>query len=148
MTSIKHKLQRTKKGYCDYDLYNIDGWFINIFPKMLGEFAERTCGYPCNEEELKKEVSKMSTIWVQNQQSIIDKILKKYDKEFDRNNTMCCWLLIILRMKYCFEMCDEWNNHYEPYWENRQYEELNKEVEKYKAEAFYLFEKYFFALWW
>lgn len=145
---IKFKFQRAKKGYCDYDLWSIYDWFMDTFPKMLEEFAECTNGCPTNGEELKKEVSKMPKMWVEKQRPIINKILKKYDEEFDLNDDMCCWLLIILRMKHCFEMCNDFNEYYEKHWENALYEELDKEINKHKKEAFRLFEKYFFALWW
>ena len=145
---IKYKFQRAKKGYCDKDLYSIDGWFTTTFPKMLNEFAECTCGCPCNEDEILKDVADMPNIWIIFQEPIINKILKKYDMKFNLNESMCCWLLIILRIKYCFEMCDECNERYKEYWDKKEYEEINNEIEKYKKEGFYLFEKYFFNLWW
>lgn len=148
LRKIKFKIQRAKKGYCDYDLYSIDEWFINIFPKMLNEFIECTCGCPCYEKELKEEVSKMPKMWVEQQRATINKLLKRFDAEFNLNDGMCCWLLILLRMKHCFELCDEWNNIYEPYWKSKQYQEKNKRINDYKKEAFYLFEKYFYSLWW
>lgn len=145
---IKFKFQRAKKGYCDYDLYSIDLWFINIFPKMLNEFIGCTCGHPCNEEELKEEVSKMSELWVEEQRTTINELLKRFDAEFDLNDGFCCWLLILLRMKHCFELCDEFNNIYETYNINKLYKEKDARLNIYKKEAFYLFEKYFYSLWW
>lgn len=145
---IKFKIQKAKKGYCDYDLYSIDLWFINIFPKMLEEFINCTCGCPCNEKDLTIEVVGFPNIWKEQQRPLINKILKKYDEEYNLNDSMCCWLLILLRMKYCFEMCDEWNKEYDKCWDKNEYEFLNKTINKHKQEAFYLFEKYFFDLWW
>lgn len=145
---IKFKIQKAKKGFCDYDLYSIDLWFINIFPKMLEEFINCTCGCPCNEKDLTIEVVNFPNMWKEQQRPLINKILKKYDEEYDLNDSMCCWLLILLRMKYCFEMCDEWNKEYDKYWDKNEYEILNKTINKHKQEAFYLFEKYFFDLWW
>lgn len=145
---IKYKFQRAKKGYCDEDLYSIHDWFIDIFPKMLGEFAECTYGYPCNEEKLKQEALKLPANWIEQQIPIIDNIVKEYDCEFDLYDSFCCWLLIILRMKYCFERCDEWHKDYEKMWERGFYEILNNKVEEHKKEACYLFEKWFFDLWW
>ena len=145
---IKVKIQKAKKGFCDYDLYSIDLWFINIFPKMLEEFINCTCGCPCNEKDLTIEVVGFPNIWKEQQRPLINKILKKYDEEYDLNDSMCCWLLILLRMKYCFEMCDEWNKEYDKCWDKNEYEILNKTINKHKQEAFYLFEKYFFDLWW
>lgn len=146
--NIKFIFQRAKKGYCDQDLFNIDAWFIKIFPQMLGEYAEFTIGCPASEEELIKEVKKMSKNWVLEQEDIINKYLNKYDSKFDIKNSCCCWILIILRMKKCFEMCDEGNSYYDLYRVTNDYEGLNEALEKNKKEAFYLFEKWFYALWW
>ena len=145
---MKYIFQKAKKGFCDEDLFSIHDWFIENFPKMLEEFAECTCGYPCDEEELKEEVNKFPGIWKLKQKPIIDKILKNYDSEFNLKDGMCCWILIILRMKYCFEKCSEWHEEYECFWKMKQYEYINNCVENYKKEGFYLFEKYFFNLWW
>ena len=146
--NIKYAFQRTKKGYCDQDLFSIDAWFIELFPKMLGEFAEFTIGCPGNEEELIKEVKKFPKNWVEEQEDTINNYLNKYDSKFDIKCSCCCWILIILRMKHCFEMCDEWNERYEEYWDKKEYEKISNEIEKYKKEAFYLFEKWFYNLWW
>lgn len=145
---IKFTMQRATKGFCDEDLYSIDYWLINIFPKMLGEFSECTCSYPNNAEQLKEEVSKMPKYWLELQKPIINKIGKKYDCEYNLTEPMRCWLLIILRLKYCFKMCNEWNKKYDYYRENKEYEFINDKVNENKKEAFYLFEKYFFDLWW
>ena len=32
---IKWALQRVKRGYSDYDVYDVDMWFLNIMPRML-----------------------------------------------------------------------------------------------------------------
>ena len=37
---IKWSHQRIWKGYCDYDLFSIDGWFMKIMPQMLKVFRE------------------------------------------------------------------------------------------------------------
>lgn len=149
-----YRKQRAKKGYCDEDLYSIFNWFIKIFPKMLGEFAECTFGYPCKKSEMIAEVDKMPCDWIIEQQEIIEKNYKKNKRtieKIDVKDSMTCWLLIILRMKYCFEHCDEWHEDYEKYNESKNEENWSKQyelMEKYKKEGFYLLEKYFFTLWW
>lgn len=145
---IKFTMQRATKGYCDEDLFSIYDWFMKIFPKMLSEFAECTCGYHGNIEELKQEISTTPDEWLESQKPFINKIGQKYDCKYNLDDPMCCWLLIILRMKECFELCDEWSPFYESYWDSKEYDAMNKMLEENKKEAFYLFEKYFFALWW
>lgn len=143
-SDIKYWFQRGKQGYCNEDLYSIDAWFIRIFPKMLDNFFERTIGVPMCKEELIKDVANMPKMFVEDKRYIITKKFEGYAEQFDTNDTYTCWLLIILRMKKCFELCDEWNSYYEIF----DYEEKSKEIEKYKKEAFYLLEKYFYNLWW
>ena len=43
---IRRCHQRIWKGYCDYDLFEIDSWFLGIMPAMLEEFRNTTHGYP------------------------------------------------------------------------------------------------------
>lgn len=37
---IKWSIQRVKKGYCDWDVGDINCWFFNVFPDMLNEFGK------------------------------------------------------------------------------------------------------------
>ena len=37
---IKWFLQRGKNGFCDYDTYDIDYWFLKIMPKLLQRYIE------------------------------------------------------------------------------------------------------------
>lgn len=43
---IKWSHQRIWKGYCDYDLFSIDHWFMKIMPQMLKVFKETRHGSP------------------------------------------------------------------------------------------------------
>lgn len=47
--NIKWSCQRIRKGYCDYDLYAIDEWFLKIMPEMLREFKEIRTSSPVGE---------------------------------------------------------------------------------------------------
>lgn len=38
--------QRATKGYCYRDLWNIDLWFIDVFPRMLKDFKDTSISYP------------------------------------------------------------------------------------------------------
>ena len=48
---FKYAHQRAVKGYCDYDLFSIYDWFLEVFPNMLKEFSEGTHSYPYDMEE-------------------------------------------------------------------------------------------------
>ena len=47
---------RSRKGYCDYDLMDMDLWLMNILPDMLREMKQRTIATPfeCIEDEYKE----------------------------------------------------------------------------------------------
>ena len=42
----KYIRQRSKKGYCDKDVWNIDMWFLHIMPRMLEELKKQHMGWP------------------------------------------------------------------------------------------------------
>ena len=48
---FKYAYQRATKGYCDYDLFSISDWFLEMFPNMLKEFSDGTHSYPWDMEE-------------------------------------------------------------------------------------------------
>lgn len=43
---IKFAFQRGIRGYSDRDLWDIDCWFMNIFPKMLQQFRKTSYRHP------------------------------------------------------------------------------------------------------
>lgn len=45
-TNLKYAYQRIKRGYCDADLWEIDGWFLTVVPDMLKQFSKTRKGYP------------------------------------------------------------------------------------------------------
>lgn len=44
--SIKFAFQRMKKGYCDYDTWDIDSYLDKILPGMLRQMADETIAAP------------------------------------------------------------------------------------------------------
>ena len=44
--NLRAGYHRATKGYCYTDLWNMDDWFLAVFPKMLRELAEKHCAYP------------------------------------------------------------------------------------------------------
>ena len=43
---IKYSFQRMRKGYCDYDVFAINHWFLRIMPQMLTELQEKRKSFP------------------------------------------------------------------------------------------------------
>lgn len=59
--NIKMKKQRTKKGYCDLDVWNIDLFIENKLLAILKEFKKNTISYPLDltKEEWDKILDRM-----------------------------------------------------------------------------------------
>lgn len=43
---IKYAKDRARKGYCDYDLWDMDIFLVDLIIRSLEEHKEYTCGYP------------------------------------------------------------------------------------------------------
>lgn len=63
--NIKWAYQRVTKGYCDYDLWDMDMWLSHLLNRSLIDFANKVHGYPDslveNEHEWKSTLYNMST---------------------------------------------------------------------------------------
>lgn len=59
---IKYIFQRGIRGYSDKDVWDIDCWFMEIFPKMLQQFRKTSYGHPATltSNEWKKTLDKMT----------------------------------------------------------------------------------------
>ena len=44
--NLKNAWMRATKGYCYTDLWNMDDWFVEIFPRMLRQLAKDHQAYP------------------------------------------------------------------------------------------------------
>lgn len=47
---IKWAYQRVRYGWCESDTWDIDSWFLKVFPNMLNHYADETHSYPGTEE--------------------------------------------------------------------------------------------------
>lgn len=113
-----------KKGFISQDIWNLDNWLTETFPKMIRELADTTHGYPQEEFE---EIEEFPLEWTKN---TIDEINRKRQNKieitspFDIDNEADRWELILLRMAYCFERADK----FEDFEENEYSEEYFNQV--------------------
>lgn len=164
---FRYSRQRVFKGYCDYDLFSIYDWFLEIIRPMLLEFKETRHGSPVQENSLSQAVFLGE---------------KERDQDIHKN-----WDAVLDRLIFLFGEADEAScSRDNPYtddymkafnavWERTKEEEPGKHVvhfpdefpeyrelaENYnraekeliqyrkscKDEAFRLFSKWFYDLW-
>lgn len=99
--NIKWKYQRAKRGYSEYDLWEIDYWFINTFSRMLRDFVKINHGYPSDKEtpeNWEKEILHNADLLEQLEIDLydydrIDEIEKNRDEFFEwlKNNLWNLW---------------------------------------------------------
>lgn len=46
VTKLKYSIQRMRKGYCDYDVFAINHWFLKIMPQMLTDLQKNRRSFP------------------------------------------------------------------------------------------------------
>ena len=166
---IKWSHQRIWRGYCDYDLFSIDHWFMKIMPEMLQEFKKKRHGSPeiegsplqlifLNEDDRDQDVHHR---W--------DKILERMIFLLREMNEDTCSHKNPYRKKY-FAAVDKYREgpienpdgsttyRYKDLKEVPEYRELDEKYHKAerrlaryrmdcKKEFFDLFSQYFFHLW-
>ncbi len=144
---IKWALQRVKRGYSDYDVYDVDMWFLDIMPRMLEQLKNTTHSAPllpntttetCH-EEWKKILDRMIFL-LHDMNEDTCSFKNKYEEDY---------------FKYLDETSFEQRNDRDF---DKQYDELRNNYfgqEKIKAihmnlrkqEFFDMFCKYFYDLW-
>ena len=166
---IKWTHQRIWKGYCDYDIFSIDHWFMKIMPEMLKVFKETRHGSPV-------AVNCHSHIVFLDEEERNQNVHDEWDKNLDR--------MIFLLGEMDEVSCSQQNPYADAYFEAVQklmespvehadgsrtyrypdlkeypeYRELHenyhaeeKRLNQYrldcKQEFFELFEKHFYDLW-
>lgn len=133
--SMKPRLiwQRIVRGYDDYDVYDVYGWFINTFPKILDTMADtNTYTYP--------QDFKGVDDWNQT--------IREIAALFRESDEINCSKQNEYMKDYCyrkFELGDE-NAVLDPGWSAKE-----KEITKYRSkclkDAFKLLEKHIERLW-
>ena len=134
---IKWFIQRGKRGYSDYDIFDISDWFTQVIVPMLKQLKETKCGYPCDmtEEEWNSQLDKMIKCFMEISEDgcsmkneYENKVLESFDiKDTNKDKT-----------EECKELREKWLS---------REKEINNYKEKMKIEAFNLFSKYFWNLW-
>ncbi len=133
--NIKWKRQRAKRGFSDYDVYEIDSWFLSIMPKMLDELIKHNKCYPSSFENEYYKDNNLSPITINDEQR---KAMDEY--------CFSKWQKTLVEMKNAFLEADKstcsYKNRYKAEEEKiDQYCKLNKE------KALKMFAKYFDDLW-
>lgn len=165
---LKLKIQKSKKGYCDEDVWGFYYWFLDIVPKMLKELRETNYGVPCNDFP---EVDTFPKEWLEHEIKNLEKHketlnIAKEDKTVDLLNSSVSepnpdrWWMILSRIIWCLEQASDKNeieNIYEKDYfktkfndsndddETSLYELMTREVDKSLEEAYIEKEKEIFT---
>lgn len=138
---IKRFIQRGKKGYSDYDTFDISYWFIQVIIPMLKQLKETKHGYPCHMtmEEWDSKLDKMIKCFIEMSEDGCSMKNEYQDELFDNIN----WNEFVENInkeetKEHKELREKWRNREEEIWDYR---------EKMKKEAFDLFSECFWNLW-
>ena len=141
---LKWKFQKMKKGYCDQDIWGMDYWFFEQFPKMLRELRETKHGVPFYTFP---EVDQFPKGWLRDEIKNLEKWKLKngYDggkvNIYDGNTDSEYpnpdrWWIIISRMIWCFERANPdfelpnkyWDEIWDEYYCKNNNENIPKEL--------------------
>lgn len=95
---IKYSIQRVVDGFSDYDLLDINDWFLTLMPKMLKRYRDECHGYPVYFEMFGDDNSSKEEVAMEAWQATLDRIIfclqeaneetcsktNKYQEEFDK----------------------------------------------------------------
>ena len=116
--------QFKKKGYITENIWSLDCWLSETFPKMIRELAEITHGAPELDFE---EIQNFPVTWVRDTVAEINRKREnsiEVKAPFDIDNLFDRWELVLLRMAYCFERAHK----FEDFEENEYSEEYFNQV--------------------
>ena len=140
--------ERAKKGYCYYDLSDMDVWFLHVFIDMLKDFRLRIQGCPTDvfidEYQSNKEMyphldeDDLFAFPYEDQQ-------KKNELDLLEHNSAQRWKDTIGEMITEFEIVSQMTD--DGCDENQKYEDYYVEMQMHLGKAFSLLQKWFFALW-
>lgn len=144
MLKIKECYQRIKRGWCDSDVWSIDGWFESVIVDMLKQLKEIKHGYPCNmtEEEWDNQLDRMIHCFTEMQE---DKCSEKNEYEEQYKKQLHPWWNDDENLKYT-EIQEYSDEELRKLWLDREIE-IDEYRRKMQTEGFELFNKYFRNLW-
>lgn len=137
--NIKYCYQRITRGYCDADLWDMDGWFLITVPNMLKAFAKNHMGHP----------SAFEMEWFENNQEKIGMTYADYvisDNWNDTNERLfseCdkAWEDELIQIAENFDKANYYFN------EKLCEKDSFQKAQGFKDKAFADFSKWFFYLW-
>lgn len=143
------KKERAEQGFCWWDVYDMDIWFINIIPRMLEYFKEHNNAFPVKLKEEYYEKYKDKTTMTKEEFYLGKKNETDEDEKFREDCDNYCfarWDEIIDEMIYLF------NEYNDDKCSNKIFEfEHTKDMKEYKKsclkQAFELFAKWIDNLW-
>ena len=171
LRSHKYYNQRKKRGFSDFDVFDIDIWFLKIMPEMLQELIDKYIGFPCMiaaeyfekqgksynmKDELSEETEKeIHDYWInilkEMRQAFLDAVAEttsyknKYEDEYIEKFIENENIEEILRQvnEGLFSEEKELKEKYQ-----KEQKTLEDFLEKNKKKALDMFVKYFDCLWW
>lgn len=85
--SLRHCIQRIRRGYCDADLWDMDGWFLWVIVPMLRQFSETIPSLPMwlyeqciAETEYESGSDELNKICYQKWKIILNELADKFEK--------------------------------------------------------------------
>jgi len=124
--SLKWFIQRGKRGYADYDWWNMDNYLCRIIISMLKELKEKRCGDPIGMEEIQTPED-----W----SNKIDEMIEAFEAA-ER----------VINDEYYLQVAPNFPEQRLTTDEIKKCIELRNEDEKIFEEKMKIFTKYFFAL--
>lgn len=105
---LRRCYERITRGYCDYDIFAIDSWFLGIMPTMLEDFRDHLHGCPVAPDQIGHPV-----------------FLDDKEKDSKDNELMNEWRGVLNRMIFLLreaneETCTRENQYYDQYWKAEQ----------------------------
>lgn len=140
---VRYSMQRIRKGYCDRDIWSIDGWFLSVMPDMLRQLKATRHGSPGVLGENYKDENGI----MQN-----DKCHEEWDQILDE--------MIFLLSEANKETCQRINPYEETFFSDKDSENMDmterylqeeRKLDAYrddcKNKGLALFSKWFWHLW-